>query len=370
MYEDLSLDGRIDHNDRHRRSLHKVPADLSKFWVITVISNSQRYKRRYELYWKFAEMCEHAGVNLITVEEAFGDRQFMVTDPNNKYHLQVRSVEELWKKENFINLGVRHACTIAPGQVREVAWVDADCRPTRTPRDWFDETWHKLQHYEFVQMWEYLIDLDYNFNPIGGAQPGFMANYIKYGTPNPIEFRKLEAEHQAKQKMMASQYPGTPSKGERMSSSTMFGRPGLAWAANLNAFNAVGGLIDFSILGAGDWYMAHGLLGTLETARSEYAYGPYMRKLLQWQDRALRWIKKDVGYVSGTVYHDFHGRKALRFYGSRGKILRDNKYDPEIDIKYDAQGVLQLETWDDRQIKLRDQIRGYMAMRNEDSIDL
>jgi hypothetical protein len=116
--------------------------------------------------------------------------------------------------------------------------------------------------------------------------------------------------------------------------------------------------------------MAHGLVGTLQLARSEYAEGPYMRKMLEWQERAQRWIKKDVGYVSGIVYHDFHGRKALRQYGTRGKILSENKYNPDTDIKYDAHGMLQLETWEPRQIKMRDQIRAYMRARQEDSIDL
>ena len=53
---------------------------------------------------------------------------------------------------------------------------------------------------------------------------------------------------------------------------------------------------------------------------------------------------------------------------TRGKILVENGYSPYTDIKYDAQGVLQLETWEPRQLKLRDQIRAYFRMRNEDEI--
>jgi hypothetical protein len=305
-------------------------------------------------------MCQQAGVKLVTVEQAFGDRPFMVTNASDPFHLQVRTVEELWHKENMINLGVRHAQAIAPAlglRVREVAWVDADCRPSRSYRDWFEETWHQLQHYQFVQMWEHLIDLDINFNPIGEAQPGFMANYVKYGSPNPEEFRRVE---QMNEYDIAT----------KQNITRIFGRPGLAWAANIDAWNHVGGLIDYSILGAGDWYMAHGLIGSLQGAQAEFAGGSYMQKMLQWQERAQRWIKRDVGYVPGVVFHDFHGRKALRFYGSRGKILRDCNYNPETDIKYDSHGMTQLETWDDRQIKLRDLIRGYFRMRNEDSIDL
>jgi hypothetical protein len=333
----------------------KVSADLSKFWVITVISNPKRFKRRYELYWRFAEMCKAAGVNLITVEQAFGAREFMVTSESNPNHLQLRSVEELWLKENMINLGVKHACHVAQdGGVREVAWVDADCFPARLPREWFEETWHALQHYEFVQMWEQMIDLDPDQNAIGAPQPSFMANYVKYGTPDPVTFRNIEAQNDY-------HCPNT---------SKIFGRPGLAWAANIDAWNRVGGLIDFAILGAGDWYMAHGLVGSLESARSEYAEGPYMRKLLEWQSRAQRWIKRDVGYVPGLVLHEFHGKKKNRFYGTRGTILSEGKYNPETDIKLDAQGAYQLETWDDRQILMRDRIRGYFLARNEDSIDV
>lgn len=329
--------------------LHSTPADLSKFWVIAVISNPVRFKRRYELYWRFAEMCKHAGVNMITVEQSFGHRPFMVTEPNNPYHLQVNTVEELWHKENMINLGVRHACAMFPGQVREVAWVDADCRPARSPRDWFEETWHQLQHHQFVQMWEHLIDLDYHFNPIGNAQPGFMANYLKYGTPNPVEFKHLKE---------CLPY------GHKI-----FGRPGLAWAANLDAFNMVGGLIDYAILGAGDWYMAHALVGSLTVATGDYNGTRYVEKMMHYQERCERHIKRDVGYVSGIVYHDHHGKKANRFYATRGRILHRNGYDPDKDIKYDSHGLLQLETWEPRQLKLRDEIRGYFRARSEDSID-
>ncbi len=331
----------------------RAPADLSKFWVITIISNPVRYQRRYKLYFDFVEMCEAAGVKLVTVEMAFGHRKFMVTDHRNPYHLQLKSVEELWHKENMVNLGVKHACRLAlslGSEVREVAWVDADCRSAMLPRHWFEETWHQLQVYEFVQMWEYLIDLDYNYNPIGERQPGFMANYIKYGSPNPSEFEELKKKNTYKH--------------------TLFGRPGLAWAANLDAFNKVGGLIEISILGAGDWYMAHGLLGLMNlTLKGWEQLKNYQALMLHWQELAERWIKRDVGYVKGTVYHDFHGRKINRGYGTRGQILIRNKYDPITDVKRDSQGLLQLETYEPRQIKMRDQIRAYFRARNEDSIE-
>lgn len=325
-------------------------ADLSHFHVITVISNPVRYQKRYELYFKFEKLCHDAGVNLITVEQAFGNRPFMVTEPNNKNHVRVRSFEELWLKENMINLGIQRASQNDP-KAREIAWVDADCFPMTPSREWFEETWHSLQHYEFVQMWEYLINFGPQNQPITQPQMSFMATYAAagYKVPKEKNVRHTLAGHSG---MMS------------------LGRPGLAWAANLEALNQVGGLIEFCILGSGDWHMAHGLVGAMNQGAKEFKLSKYSECLLDWQDKAEKWIKRDVGFVSTTVGHWFHGNKQNRRYGSRGQILIDHKYDPSTDIKYDSQGLLQLETYTPRQISLRDQVREYFRGRNEDSIDL
>lgn len=338
----------------------KPAADLSHFFVITPISNSARYKRRFELYWKFAEKVQEAGVKLITVEQAFGARPHMVTQSDDPHDVQVRSVEELWHKENLINLGIKRALELDP-YAREVAWVDADCFPMLPYREWFEETWHALQHYEFVQMWKYLINFGPNHEPVSSPQLSFMATYAAAGFTVP-ESRTLTGNH-----TLAGWGPAA----EKYGSSLAFGRPGLAWAANVSAINAVGGLIDKCILGSGDWHMAHGLVGAMKRWSGEFTkLPPYSQYLLDWQEKAERWIKRDVGFVDTTVGHWWHGNKKDRKYGDRGQILIKNQYNPFSDVKYDSQGMLQLETWDPRQIVLRDQIRAYMASRHEDSIDV
>ena len=159
------------------------------------------------------------------------------------------------------------------------------------------------------------------------------------------------------------------------------GRPGLAWAANLDAFNKVGRLIDFCILGSGDWHMAHALIGAMTEQTTmvgmikghgsqEYKLPDYTHALLAWQERCERWIKRDVGFVPVTVGHWWHGKYVNRKYGSRGSILIDNQFNPYTDIKYDSHGMIQLEVWEPRQMRLRDHIRAYFRDRNEDSTDL
>ena len=352
----------VPHDFRERRDAHDTPADLSQFWVILVNSNPARYKRRNELFFRAREMCELAGVNVISVELAFGARPFMVTEGGHKHHLQLRTMgEELWHKENLINLGIRHAHHLAPNGVREIAWVDADCRPAMPYRAWFEETWHQLQTYQIVQMWEWLIDLDVHHNPIGNPNRGFMANYVTTGAPNVLRERKLVI-------------PGGPeySGGDKSTTEILsWGAPGLAWAANADALSHLGGgsggpLMDFSVLGANDWYTAHSLIGNVTANKFDWVGKRYLERIFHYQTLCERWIKRDVGYVAGIVCHDFHGHKAKRGYTTRGKILVDCDYNPDTDLKYDSQGVLHLETWEPRQLELRDRIRAYMRQRDED----
>lgn len=326
-------------------------ADLSHFYVATVVSNPNRYQRRYELYWKFKKQIEDAGVNLITVEQAFGNRPFMVTESGNSHHVQVRTVEQLWHKENMHNLARLRVKQLDP-RAREFCWVDADTFPTVPAREWLEETWHALQHYEFVQMWEYLINFGPRNQPVTGPQMSFVKTYAAAGYTVP------------KGKNVKHTLAGN-------SGMISLGRPGLAWAANVSALDAVGGLLDICILGSGDWHMAHGLVGAMEQGKSfENQLSEYSQMLFDWQELAERWIKRDVGYVPVTVGHWWHGNKVDRGYPTRGAILVRNGYNPRTDVKYDSYGLLQLETWDARQIRLRDAIRGYFEARNEDSNEI
>ena len=363
---------------RYHPPLHPLrpQADMSRFYVVTTVANSPRHEKRFDLYHRFAEMCDGAGVKLITVEQAFGLRPFMVTEPNNPMHVQVRTVEELWHKENMTNIGMLRASEMG---AREIAWVDADCRPTMVPRMWFEETWHQLQHYEFVQMWEWMQDLSLNHNPIGSPQPSFMANYLFHGSPDYRTFVEIVAgrckcercrckcKRDDKGRCVCHCVDPDPYPYGYLGSQSVFGRPGLAWAANVDALNKVGRLMDFCIHGSGDWYTAYALVGMLKVVQESVPSSAYVRKLYRWQELCERWIKRDVGLVRGVVNHDFHGRKKLRQYNTRDSILVSNGFDPDRDIKYDVQGLLQLETWEPRQIRLRDQMRRYFAEMNGDS---
>src|ERR1043165_3880210 len=119
-----------------RKHLFSRPDRLSDpLYVITPIFNSTRYRSRWRLYEDFAKHIYESGAVLITVEAAFGSREFAVTQPDDPYDIQLRTDSELWLKENMINIGFQRAAMLGANYI---AWIDADSHFSRY--DWADET--------------------------------------------------------------------------------------------------------------------------------------------------------------------------------------------------------------------------------------
>src|SRR6266567_1855283 len=132
---------------------HTSMPTAEKLWVIAVVSNPQRYRSRYHLFEKFKASVEKAGANLLIVELALGHRPFEMTQANNPHHVQLRTMDELWHKENMINVGISRL----PADWQYVAWIDADIEFVRT--DWVVEIVHQLQHYSVIQLFQSAVDL-------------------------------------------------------------------------------------------------------------------------------------------------------------------------------------------------------------------
>lgn len=352
LYDSTPIGGGLPN---HRRIIKDFPGVLD---VVAVVSNPMRYRSRYDLYRAFERHMVDSGVRLTTVELAYGGRLWEVTSSDNPRHVQVRTDHELWHKENMINLGVSRL----PRDWEYVAWIDADITFARP--DWVQETLQQLQHYDVVQPWSMAHDTD-----LAGETTSTFRSFCRcyreyvdegYGVGG-AEISPVDAGYYARG------YPTAqvgPSRG--------YWHPGFAWAMRRAAWESVGGLIDFAILGAADFYMAWGLIGQLSThlyhieidTDSMGGYtSAYLRALMRWQDRAVK-VRRNIGFVPGTIMHGFHGPKAKRSYNKRESILIGEKYDPDRDISKDWQGVYQLN--EDR-ITLRDRVRAYFRNRDEDA---
>jgi len=330
-----------------------------KLHVMTVLSNPPRFRARYNLYREYAKRVIDSSAILHTCEIAFGQRHFEITDPNNPHHLQLRTSHELWHKEVGLNLLIANARRLYP-DMRYVAWIDADIQFSRA--DWAQETLHQLQHYDFLQLFSHAQNLGPNGEPLDKVQTGFM---YSFSTERPTPHDMTEgwdwvASLSDGVRPMFYYYQGQPSAWR-------FVHPGFAWAARLASLDAVGGLFDIGILGSGDYVMASALVGRVDISLAPEMPERYKFLCRQWQDRAEKHIRRNVGYVPGLVNHGWHGKRADRLYDKRWKFLKVTGFDPDLDLKRDTYGLWQLT---DRSFVLRDGLRDYGKMRNEDSIDV
>lgn len=319
------------------------PLQPSQLHVISVISNPMRFKSRYRLYREFDARMRDAGVTHHTVELLFGDRPCEVTEPTLGNHLQVQSFEELWFKENLLNLGIASL----PADWEYVAWIDADVSFANP--NWAAETLHQLQHHMLVQLFSHAVDLGPR-NEVLQTNAGFVYMYHQNGYNPPRG------------------HGYTPAYGDPKRN--IFWHPGFAWAARREAIDHLGQLIDFAILGSADHHMAMALIGQAGRSIHKGVSRAYRDQVLDWQDRAERHIQRDIGFVEGALWHYWHGKKADRKYVDRWQILVESQFDPRTDLKRDWQGLWQLRVEGPRQIRLRDRIRAYFRARNEDSIDV
>lgn len=320
----------------------------SKLHVVVPIVNTCRYSSRYHLFEKFEKMVLDAGAQLWVVEAAFGHRPHVVTHKDNPKHIQLRTWSEIWHKENLINVGFSRL----PSDWEYVAWIDPDVDFARP--DWVNETLNQLQHYDIVQMFSQTHDLGPDFTVIKN-HTGFMFRYRNGGMP-------ILDTHQLQ---LTTYTEGTRKLGTKPM--PYYAHPGYAWAARRSAINHLGGLIDYAVLGSADWHMAYALIGRVAQTLNPAWSTSFREAVLEWEARAERHIKRNIGYVPGSIFHHWHGRKKNRRYNERYRILVENKFDPNLDLKKDSQGLWQLT---DRSMNLRDQIRDYFFSRNEDSIEV
>jgi hypothetical protein len=303
----------------------------SELHVISVISNPVMFRSRLRLFREYYQRMLDMGIDVWVAEAVTGERPFEITNDTNPRHIQVRCDDDIWLKEALINRAVQQL----PRNWKYVAWVDADIEFYN--KEWVMDTIHQLQHHAVVQPFSHAIDL--------GPKGEVLQTHQSFGYCH-AQGHKLN--------VVAAGRQGYPP----------FFHPGYAFAWRRDAWETVGGLIDYAICGAGDHHMSCALLGEAKQSIPGHLHENYYKMIYQWQERALK-LKMNIGFVPGTIMHHFHGSKADRGYQSRWEILQKHKYDPQADIMRDWQGMPVLSG---NKNGLRDDMRKYFRQRNEDNL--
>jgi hypothetical protein len=356
----------VDHPSHARPGIHAFP---DKLYVVTMLENPLRFRTRYWNYWAFENMVQKAGAILYTAEIAFGGRAHEITEPGNPRHLQLRGHDELLHKENALNMLIARL----PADWKYVAWIDSDVEFTR--QDWAQETLQLLQHYKVLQMFSHSQDLGPNSEPCGTSQ-GYVSEMLKlslddqHGRMHHRHHHKRHHHHHHGHHHHHCGYPyyyyaHMPGKKFK------FWHPGYCWAARRSAINQLGGLVDWAMEGSADYYMAMALFGQLHNLSLMNVPAASKPLYFEWERRAEKHIRRNVGMMPGLVLHHWHGRKADRQYVTRAKFLVKEKFNPLTDLKRDWQGIWQLQDHGTpHAIRVRDGLRYFARLRDEDSMEL
>lgn len=293
--------------------------------VVTFISNICQFKRRFELMKNFIDkMNKTKNIQLYVVEIAYDNQDFQITEQNNPYHLQLRTKDALWHKENMINLAIQQ---LLPNDWKAVSWVDGDIEFENN--DWVINTLKALTKFEIIQPFSLCLDLDENEIPMNIWQ-SFCYQYC-----NGKKF--------------------THERGIN------YWHCGYAWACKREFYEKIGGIYDKSILGSGDYILSQALLGNIASLNKSLL--DFKNDIKQHYEKILT-ENIIIGYIPSTIRHFFHGSKKNRKYLERNEILININYDPNKHITYNEHGIL-IPT-DNITTDVIEQIKQYFFERNDD----
>lgn len=318
---------------------------MDPLYVVTALANPIGYKSRLVLYDRFRKHMRDSGVHLTTVEISYGDLPHHLdtldrSGQNTDIKLRGDHRHVYFIKEALLNVGFR----ALPQDWKYAMWGDADINFLRP--DWHDRTVEMLQLHKVGQPWRCSIDFDQHWNVINN----------EWGQPVDRSFCAAWAD---------GKYVPSPNYSPNKDQRSHYG---YAWAIRREAFDAIGSLLNWVVVGAADYWLAFGFAGLLR--KRVYELWPsmtpgYRRRLLMFADLCDRHIQENIGYVEGTVSHGYHGAKGLRGYLSRISINQKANFDPDVDLVDDWQG---LPAMTGQNYILRDELLKYFRSRNEDSV--
>src|SRR5215469_1366053 len=346
-------------------------------YCLVPVQNVWRWRSRYKHAVRAIKHLMDAGAVVYLIEIAFNRREFVFTDsgldgmPANcgvlgqdhrfrHRYIQLRSLSELWLKEASANIGVQHF----PYDWQNGALIDADTQFVRP--NVIGHTIQALQIFDFVQMFSHARDItsDYELMPQDFPHadgPGFVhfhTNQI-YQVKGTVE-QKVNEVVALDSLNINLATTGTIPYPPRV-------WPGIAWAFSKKAFEAVGGFQEHHIWGGADHVQAWCLLDKPENGLHAGLHPNYKAMVMAWADRCKRYIRRNIGSISGTVLHNFHGDKRRRAYARKHILLGEAGFDPIVHLRRDAQGLPILhDDGSEAYVILRDNLRQIAKSRDED----
>lgn len=215
---------------------------------------------------------------------------------------RVYSDSLLWHKEALLNKVIAEL----PAKYKYVFWVDADVLFTNDR--WLVNATHEMRmgRANIVQPFEYCVHLEKD-----QIKPDFDVNfYKKYDVPtyrNKKVWRSFAANNEDSRKhlIISENYDA-------------HGHVGFAWGAVRELLRNVP-LYDRALIGGADHIMAHASLGHIPHSCIQKSFTDDIDAVNAWSREFYKFVEGKLGYVSGDLYHIWHGDIDKRQYLKRIK---------------------------------------------------
>jgi hypothetical protein len=308
----------------------------SGFWGITTFFNPRRYRRRKLLYDIFRETTKRQGLQLLTVELAFGRAPFELRAGDSEILLRLRADNDgiMWQKERLLNVGLSHL----PTECDSVVWLDCDI--VFDNPHWVAETAKLLQRYAVVQPFSISVRL----------LPGQTTTNIQAANDPCYDRRPSSA------------YNYTYAQVHPLADYMSTGHTGFAWAAHRSVFDDIG-FYDKMIVGGGDVVLACGFYGRLTHRFMHLLPTDLINDQQEWIKAISARVCGSVTFTRGGLFHLWHGTPRSRRILSRFHLLTKHSFNPREDIKQTDQGYF---VWARGKPKLHKAVARHFWLRNED----
>ena len=121
---------------------------------------------------------------------------------------------------------------------------------------------------------------------------------------------------------------------------------GFAFAANRSLWTSGIKLYPYYLLGGGDVSLIFNVISedtdSKNVKQANYQAAQSFEPFLKWTPAFYRYINKKTGYISGSVYHEYHGSKSCRKHGVRQKLIDEHNFDLNSNL-YLNNGLLEIK---------------------------
>lgn len=280
---------------------------MSNLACVSCFFNPNNYKRILNNYWEFKKNFSRE-IPLFTIEAAFQEFQ---TDASVKIKAYPNN-QIMFQKERLLNILIDKL----PDKYDKVMFSDCDLL---YEDGWEDKLYPLLEEYKVVQC----------FNKVNWLGPDGKIDLVKKSAVST----KLNKDCEE-------------------------GLPGFCWAFDRNV-----PLYERAILGNGDQLFERAITGNwagysraMLTPREVAYYVPYA-------NHVFNLVGGSYYYLDINIKHLFHGTWKNRDYINKHRILKENNFDPVVDLQVGGNGLL---SWCSYKPKMHFEVKKYFALRKED----